>query len=81
MLECSTAHHHFMLTIIVNDTTNIIPNVFKMFFIPRRLFFTVVICIMIDIAKLNKITKFPTMFKVCIIQQCPGGIPHHVQFF
>ena len=64
MVECSTAHHDFMLTVIVNDATNIIPNVYKMLIVPRRLFFVIVISIMIDVTKFHKIAKFPGVFEL-----------------
>ena len=75
MVKCSTSHHFFMKSVIIHNPPDVSPDVMQ--FIVKLTSLTLVVGIVFQIAKLNKITKFPRVFNLCVIHQRPDGIPHH----
>jgi hypothetical protein len=64
VVKCSTPHHLFVESILVNNAPEISPNVCKSIFIPIGLLLvfpsnTFMIRVVLHVTKLNKITKLP----------------------
>jgi len=78
MVKCSTSHHLFMKTIVINDSPDNAPNMTHLIFIFRGYAF--LIRVMFLVTKFDKVAKLTIMFKSCIIQECPDRIPHVPEF-
>ena len=85
MVKCGTPEYNFMKTVIIHDTSNMTPDMTESIFKPSRLLlifpcYPVVIRIVFPETKFNKVIKVPCMLDMCVIHQCPDGIPHVLEF-
>ena len=77
VIRC-TPHHIFMKSVIIYDSPDMFPNVIEYLIMIGMYVFS--IGVMISVTKLYKVTKLSRMFNLGIIEECPDGIPHHLQF-
>jgi len=65
VVKCSTSHHLFMETVLIDDTPEISPDVMNFF--DMFTFLTFLVRIMFVITKFDKVAKFPCMFNTGVV--------------
>ena len=73
-----TSHHIFVNIVSIYDSPEMSPNIIEYIIMFRLYAFN--IRVMFLITKLYKVAELPRMFNSGIIEECPDGVPHHVQF-